>query len=67
MGYSSPSVIALVHDFTFIHNFFSFHPVTYGGEMIAFVSESTHLVSVWILKLLLLVYKNNITQKCFAI
>ena len=31
MGYSSSSVIALVHDFTFLHNFFSFHPVMYSG------------------------------------
>jgi len=31
-GYSSPSVIALVYDFTFLYKFFWFHPVTYGGR-----------------------------------
>jgi len=46
MGYSSPSVIALVHDFTFLHKKMSFHPVTYGGDMIAFVFESTRLVCI---------------------
>jgi len=48
MGYSSPSVIALVYDFTFLYKKNNwFHPVTYGGDMIAFVSESTRLVKNW--------------------
>jgi len=32
MGYSSPSVIALVYDFTFLYKKIWFHPVTYGGR-----------------------------------
>ena len=32
MGYSSPSVIALVYDFTFFYNKVWFHPVTYRGR-----------------------------------
>ena len=32
MGYSSPSVIALVYDFTFLYKKNWFHPVTYGGR-----------------------------------
>jgi len=31
MGYSSPSVIALVYDFTFLYKKIWFHPGTYGG------------------------------------
>ena len=43
MGYSSPSVIALVYEFTFLYIFYSIQWHT-GGDMIAFVSESTRLV-----------------------
>jgi len=32
IGYSSPSVIALVYDFTLLYKNFWFHPVTYGGR-----------------------------------
>jgi len=32
MGYSSPSVIALVYDFSFFFKKVWFHPVTYGGR-----------------------------------
>ena len=32
MGYSSPSVIALIYDFTFLYKKNWFHPVTYGGR-----------------------------------
>jgi len=46
MGYSSPFVIALVYDITSLYKKIRFHPVTYGGDMIAFVSESTHLVII---------------------
>jgi len=51
MGYSSPSVIVLVHHFTFLHK--KFHSIQWctGGDMIAFVSESTHLVDIASLKL----------------
>jgi len=50
IGYSSPSVIALIYDFTFLYKKNGFHPVTFGGDMIAFVSESTRLVKNWIYK-----------------
>jgi len=32
MGYSSPSVIALIYEFTLFYKIFWFHPVTYGGR-----------------------------------
>jgi len=44
MGYSSPYVIALDYEFTFLYKNIWFHPVTYGGDMIAFVYESTRPV-----------------------
>jgi len=47
MGYSSPSVIALDYDFTFLYK--------KGGDMIAFVSESTRLVV-----LIILIHRNII-------
>ena len=46
MGYSSPSVIALDYDFTFLYNFFDSIQCHTGGDMIAFVSESIRLVII---------------------
>jgi len=47
MGYSSPSVIALVYDFTFLYKKFDSIQWHTGGDMIAFVSEITRLVTVY--------------------
>jgi len=44
MGYSSPSVIALVYEFTFLYKKFDSIQWHMGGDMIAFVFESTRLV-----------------------
>jgi len=44
MGYSSPSVIALDYDFTFLYKKKLSPSSDIGGDMIAFVSESTRLV-----------------------
>jgi len=43
MGYLSPSVIALVYNFTSLYKNIWFHP---GGDMIAFVFKSTRLVVI---------------------
>ena len=43
MGYLSPSVIALVYNFTSLYKKIWFHP---GGDMIAFVFKSTRLVVI---------------------
>jgi len=45
MGYSSLAVIAFVYDPIFLVKNHCFHPVTYGGDMIDFVTESTRVVS----------------------
>ena len=45
MGYSSPSVIALDYDFTFLYKKVDSIQWHTGGDMIAFVSESTRLAT----------------------
>ena len=45
MGYSSPSVIALDYDFPFLYKKIDSIQWHTGGDMIAFISESTRLVS----------------------
>ena len=44
MGYSSASVIALVYEFTLLYKKIDSIQWHTGGDMTAFVSESTHLV-----------------------
>jgi len=50
-GYSSPSVIALVYEFTFLYKKVWFHPVTYGGRHDCFRFQkhlsSLILIFVW--------------------
>jgi len=44
IGYSSPSVIALVYEFTLLYKKIDSIQWHTGGDMIALVSESTRLV-----------------------
>jgi len=48
MGYSSASVIALVYEFTLLYKKIDSIQWHTGGDMTAFVSESTHLVINWV-------------------
>ena len=49
MGYSSASVIALVYEFTLYKKKFDSIQWHTGGDMTAFVSESTHLVTILVI------------------
>ena len=49
MGYSSPTVIALVYEFTLLYKKIDSIQWHTGGDMIVFVSESTRLVSFYFL------------------
>jgi len=52
MGYLSPSVIALVNDFTFFYKKNWFHPVTYGGrhDCFRFRKHPSSFFLLWFIK-----------------
>jgi len=65
MGYSSPSVIALVYEFTLLYKKIWFHPVTYGGrhDCFRFRKHPSSSVLIIIISLIIfLIFSNWVFQ-----